>query len=240
MILRKGMQSQEIANIERVLMSFGYAGIEPDGFFDEKTENVVKKIQQTHGLTADGIIGEKTLALLDLLYEPSKPNFSSSNYIPSEQIPTVQKSDDVNQKNLNGVHPALVRKAIQLIELAKNEGYILRVSQGFRSFAQQNALFAKRPKVTNARGGQSMHNYGLAVDYVFIVGGKVSWDERLYKNIGRWANQVGLTWGGNWKFVDLPHCQLNNLPSFRPLLETYNAAGGGERGIVAVWKKFVG
>jgi peptidoglycan L-alanyl-D-glutamate endopeptidase CwlK len=234
------MQSPEIANIERVLMSFGYDGIEPDGFFDEKTENVVRNIQKTHGLTIDGIIGEKTLALLDFLFEPSKPNFSSSNFIPPEQVPSVRTSDAINRTNLNGVHPVLVRKTAQLIELAKNEGYVLRVSQGFRSFAEQDKLFAKRPKVTNARGGQSMHNYGLAVDFVFIVNGKVSWDERFYKNIGRWANQVGLTWGGNWKFVDMPHCQLTNLPSFRYLLETYRAAGGGDRGIVAVWKKYVG
>ena len=51
------------------------------------------------------------------------------------------------------------------------------ITQGYRSTAEQNALFAKgrnaqgvvisaKDTVTNARGGQSAHNYGCAVDFV--------------------------------------------------------------------------
>ncbi len=231
------MQSPEIANIERAMVAMGFEGIEPDGFFDEKTENVVKWFQRSRNLIEDGIIGEKTLAKLDEVYEPETMNFSSSNYVPESEQPAA--ADSYTQKKLSGVHPVLVKKALQIIELAKQEGYELRVTQGLRTFKEQDALFRKRPKVTNARGGQSSHNYGVAVDFAFVVGGKISWDERLYKNIGRWTNQVGLTWGGNWRFTDLPHVQLAGIPSYRYLLETYNKSGGGENGILAVWRKYV-
>jgi peptidoglycan LD-endopeptidase CwlK len=239
MILKKGMQSQEIANIERAISAMGFAGIEPDGFFDEKTENVIKYIQRSHGLTPDGIIGPNTLRKLDELYQPDTHNFSSSNYVPAA-AQTVIAPDERTQRKLAGVHPVLARKALQLIELAAAENYTLIVTQGLRTFAEQDALFRKRPKVTNARGGQSSHNYGVAVDFAFVVGGKISWDEKLYKNIGRWTNQLGLTWGGFWKFVDMPHVQLNGIPSYRYMLAEYNRVGGGEKGIQAVWKKYVG
>ena len=241
MLLKLGMSSPDVQNVERVIEALGFEGIEADGYFDKKTENVVKYVQKSHGLSADGIIGEQTLALLDSLFEPNKPNFSSSNFVPpAEEKKLVFLSETEFPAILSKVHPILAEKIVRLIAVAKAEGYVLIVTQGLRTFAEQNALFIKRPRVTSARGGQSYHNYGIAADVAFVVDGKISWEEKLYKNIGRWASQVGLTWGGNWKFVDMPHLQLNNMPSTRELLGEYNAAGAGDKGVKAVWKKFVG
>ncbi len=125
-----------------------------------------------------------------------------------------EKINQLNCQRLTHVTPELARKVLQILEIANREGFDLLVSQGFRSVAEQNKLYAQgrttRGKiVTNARGGQSNHNFGTAVDFCFIVGGQPSWDERLYKNIGRWARIVGLKWGGNWRsFKDLPHVEL--------------------------------
>lgn len=241
MLLKLGMSSPDVQNVERVIAALGFEGFEADGFFDDKTENVVKDIQRSHGLAADGIIGERTLALLDRLYEPSKPNFSSSNFVePAKEKQLVFLSEAEYPEILSRVHPILAEKVVRLIALAKAENYVLIVTQGLRTFEEQNRLFAKRPKVTNARGGQSYHNYGIAADVAFVAGGKISWDEKLYKNIGRWASQVGLTWGGNWKFVDMPHLQLTGMPSVREMIGEYNKADAGDRGVKAVWKKFVG
>lgn len=236
MLLQKGNQSPDVLNLERVLDGLGFDGFEADGFFDEKTENVIKYIQRTNGLREDGIVGDKTLAVIDALYEPNKPNFSSSNFVPN---PVEVKNDSALPKILQNVHPKLAEKAVQMVSLALAENYTLKITQGLRTFAEQDKLFAKRPKVTNARGGFSFHNYGIAVDFAFIVGGEFSWDEKLYKNLGRWASRVGLEWGGNWHFCDLPHCQLPNMISIRALLNCYQSNGGGEKGIQAVWKQFV-
>ncbi len=236
MLLKKGMESPDVLNLERVLQTLGYGGFEADGVFDSKTENVIKNIQRTNGLREDGLVGEETLKVLDALYEPDKPNFSSSNFV---EKPAEIRNDSNLPTLLQKVHPRLAEKAWQMIELAKQEGYLIKVTQGLRTFAEQDRLYTKHPKVTNARGGFSYHNYGIAVDFCFLVGNQISWEERLYQNLGRWASRVGLEWGGNWRFKDTPHCQLPNMTSIRELLATYNAHGGGEKAIQAVWRKFV-
>jgi peptidoglycan L-alanyl-D-glutamate endopeptidase CwlK len=93
-----------------------------------------------------------------------------------------------------------------------SKGIRVRLTCGYRSREVQDALYAQGRTapgriVTNARGGESWHNYGLAADYVFIVDGRVSWDGP-WDRLGRVARSCGLEWGGDWKrFKDRPHVQ---------------------------------
>jgi D-alanyl-D-alanine carboxypeptidase len=141
---------------------------------------------------------------------------------------TPDKIEQYNRERLAKVLPLLAEKCRQVIELAWSDGYILLVTQSLRTFDEQDALFRQRPKVTGARGGQSNHNYGLAVDFGFIINGQISWDEKLYRRIGGWAKQCGLEWGGNWRFTDLPHVQLTNGYGWKDFLRIYKAKGIGE------------
>lgn len=226
-LLKKGMESQEVANWQRFLISQGF-DLEADGDFGTKTESATRQFQASQDLRGDGIVGEMTFAAAEKM---KVATVGSVKRLPENK----EVETDGNWIALLSVHPVVEKKANEIIELAKAEGFTLKVTQGYRSFKTQDALFAKRPKVTNARGGQSMHNYGLAVDVAFVVNGKISWDEKLYKNIGRWADAVGLEWGGNWRFVDLPHVQLKGLPSYKVLLPLYNQGG-----LKAVWDKYKG
>lgn len=121
-----------------------------------------------------------------------------------------------NETRLAQVDAELAEKCRQIIRLAALENFALIVTQGYRSIEEQNRLYRigrrgkkGEKKVTNARGGQSKHNFKKAVDFAFVVRGAISWDEKLYTNLGRWAHQVGLKWGGDWKsFRDLPHVEL--------------------------------
>lgn len=62
--------------------------------------------------------------------------------------------------------------------------------------------------MTNARGGYSWHNFGLAADYAFIINGKVTWNGP-WDAFGKIARECGLEWGGGWtKFKDRPHVQM--------------------------------
>ncbi|WP_312078332.1 M15 family metallopeptidase [Chryseobacterium sp.] len=92
----------------------------------------------------------------------------------------------------------------------------MRIAQGYRTFDEQTKLFNQKPKVTNAKAGQSIHNYGLAVDIVLIIDGKTaSWDTaKDWDNdkVADWKECVsifkkyGWDWGGDWKsFKDMPH-----------------------------------
>lgn len=64
--------------------------------------------------------------------------------------------------------------------------------------------------ITNARGGDSWHQYGLAADLVFKVEGKWSWDGALpWHDLGELGMGLGLEWGGSWLGkVDKPHFEL--------------------------------
>lgn len=242
MLLQIGMSGPDVQNLQLILQGLGFKGFEATGKYDEKTSNVIKYIQKSHidklaDKLIDGRAGTNTLNLIDELYQPEIKNFAPKETpivqpLPSGEFP---KGDE----ELATVHPILAKRVMQVIDLAFEEKDSLTTVQGRRTFAEQDALFKKRPRVTKARGGQSYHNYGVAVDIAFIVNGKIDWTDSLYRDVGRWAARVGLEWGGNWRFVDMPHLQLNNMPATGTLLAEYNRAGGGDAGVKAVWKKFV-
>lgn len=64
-------------------------------------------------------------------------------------------------------------------------------------------------KVTNARGGHSNHNFGIAFDVGVFEGNQYLGESVKYKAVGALGMELGLEWGGNWKtLVDQPHFQL--------------------------------
>ena len=142
-----------------------------------------------------------------------------------------------SDNRLKKIHPELARRVRTLIDNLAKAGMQIEVVQGLRTFAEQDALFAQgRTKpgkvVTNARGGQSNHNYGLAVDVVPFNDNKPNWDapNSIWVAIGAEAEKLGLEWGGNWKkFIDKPHIQMPGL-SVKQCVACFNKGG-----LEAVW-----
>lgn len=97
------------------------------------------------------------------------------------------------------------------------KGVRLRFAYVYRSIKEQDALFNQRPKVTNARGGQSIHNYGLAFDIVILrdkdnngTFESIDWNinSEYFKTVVAYFKSKGYEWGGDWKkFKDYPHFQ---------------------------------
>jgi len=119
--------------------------------------------------------------------------------------------------------------ATKFINQAESELEIkLRVTQGLRTFAEQDDLYAKGRTapgkiVTNAKGGQSYHNYGLAVDVVEIRNGQAIWDKN-WSTISKIGIRNGFEWGGNFKSIpDNPHFQMTLGYSIPELLNLHNA-----------------
>lgn len=142
-----------------------------------------------------------------------------------------------SENRLKKVHPELAGRVRIVIENLAKAGMQIEVVQGLRTIAEQDALFAQgRTKpgkvVTNARGGQSNHNYGLAVDVVPFNDGKPNWDapNSIWMAIGAEAEKLGMEWGGNWKkFIDKPHIQLPGL-SIKQCFALFKKGG-----LEAVW-----
>jgi len=111
-----------------------------------------------------------------------------------------------------GLDPEFRRKLSAFEQRLLDQDIWVKLTCGYRSIEEQNRLYARGRTtpgriVTNARGGCSWHNFGLAADYVFLVNGKVSWDGP-WEKFGRIARECGLEWGGDWKrFRDRPHVQ---------------------------------
>lgn len=67
----------------------------------------------------------------------------------------------------------------------------------------QATLYAKGrttggPIVTNAKPGDSVHEYACAMDFVIEMDGKITWEKKYYDVAGHIAMDEGLTWGGDW------------------------------------------
>ena len=123
---------------------------------------------------------------------------------------------------LIGVHHDLVAKVGQILLAMQALGYQMGVTDGLRSEAQQQALYAQGRTapgdiVTNADGVTHKSNhqahadgFGHAVDCAFLMNGAFSWDDTLpWTLYGAMAKALGLVWGGDWHaIVDRPHVEL--------------------------------
>jgi peptidoglycan L-alanyl-D-glutamate endopeptidase CwlK len=88
-------------------------------------------------------------------------------------------------------------------------GIDAKITSGNRSWAEQDALFARRPQVTKARGGFSNHNFGIAWDIGIFKSGAYLPESPFYARAGAIGRKQGLEWGGDWRsFKDEPHCNL--------------------------------
>jgi peptidoglycan L-alanyl-D-glutamate endopeptidase CwlK len=148
--------------------------------------------------------------------------------------------DEVKNIYLNEIIPALSGKAI------------CRFAYTLRTFAEQDALYAQgRTKlydangkklgiVTKAKGGQSIHNFGLALDIVLLKDtngdgtfDSASWEDTIdFDKDGRadWMEIVsilkrnGWIWGGDWKsFKDKPHFEKTFGHTWRTLLPKHQS-----------------
>jgi peptidoglycan L-alanyl-D-glutamate endopeptidase CwlK len=147
--------------------------------------------------------------------------------------------DSITLQRIQTAHPKLRAELTKIYEeicAVLTSRVICRFHFVFRSIAEQDALYAQgRTKlfdskgkrlgiVTNAKGGSSFHNYGLAVDIVLLIDNdgngsyeSASWDTKKDSDkdgISDWLECVaifkkyGWEWGGDWKrFNDAPHFQ---------------------------------
>lgn len=145
-----------------------------------------------------------------------------------------------SQRRLAKVHPMLSTAIQKLVQTCSDKGYVIEVVQGLRTYEEQNMLYAqgrthKGPKVTNAKGGQSYHNFGLAVDLCPFKNGAPDWeDEKGFNLIGTTAESLGLDWGGRWqKFPDRPHVQLDTIPTLPDCRTLY----ANTKTLDEIWKR---
>lgn len=165
--------------------------------------------------------------------------------------------DEISLQRITQAHPKLRTELLKIYEEANNElgKSRLRFAYVLRTFKEQTDLFAKGRTakggiVTNAKAGQSFHNYGLAVDIVMLIDKDgngtfetASWDtiaDLDKDNLSDWLEVVnvfkkyGWEWGGDWRFKDLPHFQKTFGYSWQKLLELHKAGKVDKQGYVLI------
>jgi peptidoglycan LD-endopeptidase CwlK len=131
--------------------------------------------------------------------------------------------DSRTEKNLATLLPGAQELARVFMRRVLAAGINARIIDGSRTFAEQDALYAKGrtrpgPKVTNARGGQSNHNFGIAWDIGIFSGNSYLPESPLYEKAGPIGRAMGLEWGGDWKSLkDRPHYQCKTGKSTKEL-----------------------
>ena len=142
------------------------------------------------------------------------------------------------------LYPPFLDRLYAVVNEAQSLGSNYWAISGTRTYAEQMKLWAQGrtlpgPIVTQARGGESAHNFGLAVDFcrdglVERAGLQPDWRPESYDLLGQCAVKHGLVWGGSWKFRDCPHIQWGHRITaleLAPLRDAYSAGG-----LKSVWE----
>lgn len=122
-----------------------------------------------------------------------------------------------SKKNLQGVHPDLIKVVERAIEITPVD---FKITQGVRTVAEQKKLVAHGASQTMRSRhipASNRSKMAEAVDIVALIDGKVRWDWPLYPRMAAAFKQasvelkIPIVWGGDWKSLkDGPHFELKN------------------------------
>ena len=149
----------------------------------------------------------------------------------------------ISLERIDLMHPAIrkeVREAFLYIsKKLLGKGVKMGITQGLRTFKEQDDLYKQKPKVTNSKGGQSFHNYGLAFDFAIYYDVNndgnfelLSWDMKKdfdkdgtsdWFEVINYFKLIGFKWGGDFRSIkDSPHFEKTFNFTWKQLLSKYN------------------
>lgn len=197
--LKPGSDGPEVVKLQQRLIAEKLLTGKADGYYGNNTKNAVIKFQKLYKLPQVGNVGPATRAVLNKSFVKKVGQFS--------------------------LLPLVDRKQNELVELCAKNGLKIKIIEGHRSISRQNELY-NRPfdgvdndkdgrvdegdeKVTNAKGGESTHQYGIAFDFCFDGSKPYPQDYKLWEKVGKLGESIGLEWGGRFKsFPDTPHFEM--------------------------------
>jgi peptidoglycan L-alanyl-D-glutamate endopeptidase CwlK len=188
----------------------------------------IKAIQRAVGAEPDGVFGPRTAArvLAELARE-------------TQDGKTQDAREDLDARTLEHL-ATLDEKARDRFEqlcllgkaTAATFGCDWVMIEGHRTWKEQDELFLKVPKVTNAKGGHSNHNFGIAADFGVFRGKSYLDDDnpalarRVHEACAVQARKLGFEWGGDWKKLkDYPHFELSTGLTMAEKRKIYNERG---------------
>lgn len=135
-------------------------------------------------------------------------------------------ADKITVERIKTLHPKIRKEVSDMYnyvnEKLLGKGVRLRFAYTYRTPEEQDKLFKQKPKVTNAKAWQSVHQYGLAFDIVLLLDKnnddifeEASWNTRAdwdkddtpdWSEVRDYFKSKGWSYGGDWQsFKDYPH-----------------------------------
>lgn len=134
--------------------------------------------------------------------------------------------DPVTAARIKLLHPKIRQQSADFVEaFEKATGLTLRITQGLRTFAEQQAIYNQGRTtpgkiVTWSPAGSSYHNYGLAIDTVPMHGETMLWGYDFSKLV---PFAKGFEWGGDFPpgKKDMDHFENRFGLNWRDMLHKY-------------------
>jgi peptidoglycan L-alanyl-D-glutamate endopeptidase CwlK len=133
--------------------------------------------------------------------------------------------------DLDLIEPGFRLKVLDLVAACLARGHSYHATRGYDTYGAQMALWAQGrtkpgPRVTKAKGGQSAHNFGIAIDFVLdkdqvTKGIQPDWSVGAYNVLIEEAQKLGLHSGANYN--DRPHISLPGYVTATDLLPLHLA-----------------
>lgn len=167
--------------------------------------------------------------------------------------------DQISLSRINQLHPK-IRKEVKRIYLEEvipslPDNVMCRITQGVRTKQEQDALYAqgrtvlfdntgkRLGKVTNAKFGQSFHNYGFAIDFVLLIDKdrngtfeSVSWKvDSIWMTVINIFKKHGWKSGADFKsFKDYPHLEKTFGYTWQQMKALYDAGNFDNEGYIVL------
>lgn len=157
-----GERSRAVLHSEKLLKKLGFNPGKVDGLFDRNTQKASQRFEKKYGGGKDGAIGEAQLKKMEAVARQREGKKVDGYVNGVRRTITVKKVPGGKYMRsdaaaaFNRMHAA-----------AKKAGITLTVNSGFRSMAEQRALYAAYLNGTGnlaAKPGYSNHQGGIAVD----------------------------------------------------------------------------
>lgn len=151
------------------------------------------------------------------------------------RLRTLKTKDTANNKIIEGLHPVFAYRIAKLVKSREDKGHSIILTSGFRGWDEQNELY--QAGQTTAEAGNSLHNYGMAVDLNEDGQLKMNSSTNAWLNSGivAEAEELGMRWGGYFNNVDRVHFDYMKKYDINLLKSLYNNGELVKNKFVKIW-----
>lgn len=200
--LRFGDQGSQIKKLQEELSTNNFYHAKVDGYYGPKTTNAVKRYQEYHSLSADGVANEHTLKRLHLvkIAEKEEEEFITTTLRTGdkgtkvEKLQTYLKEHGYYNENIDGIYGPQTQRAItnfQKLHGLKADGIAGNATLSFLVQSKKDIIdFSRKPpRVVATNKTQSVKQLKVSVNSVSTDSSIISFAKEFIGTPYRWGGE---------------------------------------------------